>query len=284
MFRKFNAYVLLLGFCSVKAQLPNTDLWLFKIENTKQGMTFVKPFNITNREGYDNQPSFSADNKKIYFVSVRDDTQADIYYYDLKAGKINQLTKTPISEYSPEQTPDGKYISAVVVEEDSAQRIHFINKETGMHENKFDYDSVGYYHFLNNDTCVYYKLTDPQSLRYNNGKEDKWLGTHPVRTFKTVNRSTLIYGLKDSLKVTFYRYNFLLHKGEKYCEYPSLNEDMVWHPDLGLVKSEGATLLRYDAQKKEWLLLADLSGAGIKKITRFNFDTGNKYLVVVDNL
>jgi len=284
MSKKLSLYFLLFGFYVMKSQLPKSDLWLFKIDNTKEGMSFTKPLNITNRPGYDNQPSFSSDNKKIFYVAVGDDKQADIYYYEIKSGKTTQFTKTPISEYSPAETPDGKFISSVVVETDSTQCIHFINKITGVHEKRFDFDSVGYYNFLNNDTCIYYKLTDPHSLRYRTDKEDKWLGIYPTRTFKTVSRNTVIYGLIDSAKVTFYKYNFLLHRAQKYCEFPSLNEDIFWHPTLGLTKSEGSKLLYFNEQKKEWVLLADLLAFGIKKITRFCFDSENKYLVVVDNL
>jgi len=284
MSRKFSTLLLLFWFGLIKCQMPNTELWLFKIENSKQGPLFSKPQNITNREGYDNQPSFSADGKKIFYVSVREDKQADIYIYDLKSEKTVQFTKTPISEYSPEETPDGKFLSSVVVEQDSAQRIHFIDQITGIHEKRSDFDSVGYCLFLNADTCIYYKLTQPHSLRYNAGKEDKWLCITPTRGFKTVNRHVVIYGIKDSANVTFYKYDFLLHRGEIYAEYPSINEDIVWHPIWGLIKSETTKLLRFDREKKQWLLLADLSGSGIKKITRFNFDAANKYLVVVDNL
>ena len=84
MSRKFSTLLLLFWFGLIKCQMPNTELWLFKIENSKQGPLFSKPQNITNREGYDNQPSFSADGKKIFYVSVREDKQADIYIYDLK--------------------------------------------------------------------------------------------------------------------------------------------------------------------------------------------------------
>lgn len=286
MKKNLNILFLLSCFLNFKGQVPNTDLWLFKIENKKGVISFTKPVNVTNREGYDNQPAFSTDGKKIYYVSIREDKQSDIYYYDLKSKKNIQFTKTPISEYSPEETPDGKFISAVVVEQDSAQRIHFINKVSGIHEKRFEYDSVGYYHLLNNDTCIYYKLTEPHSLRNNSAqnKTDKWLGFSPTRTFKAINRYTLIYGLKDTSKVTFYKYNFLLRKAEKYADYPSTNEDICWNASFGLVKSEGNKLLRFDEQKNEWLLLADLSATGIKKITRFAFDSTNKYLVVVDNI
>lgn len=272
---------------AAKSQLPNTDLWLFKIETDKLNASILKePLNITNREGYDNQPSFSKDGKKIYYVSVRQDKQADIYYYELGSKMTVPFTKSKVSEYSPQISDDEKFIISVVVENDSAQRIHFVNSVTGFDEKKFDMDSVGYYTFLNRDTVIYYKLTQPHSLRYfvKSTNEDKWLTNSPIRTFKAIDRHTLIYGTKDSARVTFYTYDFLLQEAHKYAEYLSINEDITWHSTLGLVKSEETKLLRFDEVKKEWLPVYDLSAFGIKKITRFAFDPKNKYLIVVNNL
>jgi hypothetical protein len=271
----------------VQAQLPETDLWLFKLQTDKQkNLVATKPINITNRKGYDNQPSFSNDGKRIYYSSIKEDKQADIYYYDLKKKKNIQLAYSAESEYSPVQSANGKFITCVVVEKDSSQKIHFLDALNGTFVKKFDFDSVGYYNFLNEDTVLYYKLTAPHSLRfYTTGTGlDRWLGNAPIRGFKTINRHTFIYGLKDSAKVAFYTYDFHLQKAEKYADFPSLQEDILWHPSLGLIKSEGPKLLRFDPVKKEWTDLFDLSGFGIKKITRFIFDASNKYLVVTDNL
>jgi hypothetical protein len=281
--------VLILFFCVLNgfAQFPNSDIWLFKIETDKSNQqTLTKPLNITHREGYDNQPTFSSDGKKIYYVSIKEDNQADIYYYDLRSKKNIPFTKSRVSEYSPTFVEEEKFLASVVVEEDSAQRIHFINTENGLKEKKLDMDSVGYFTFLNSDTVVYYKLTDPHSLRYYSisTSEDKWLGNAPVRGFKAINRHALIYGLKDSSQVAFYIYDFILHKAYKYADYPSLNEDIIWHPTYGLIKAEENKLLRFDETKQTWVLLFDLSGFQIKKITRFIFDPKNKYLVVVNNL
>ncbi len=287
MLKRFSLLFLLLSVLNSQAQMPNTDVWSFKIETTKTGEYILKePFNISNREGYDNQPSFSADGKKIYYVSVREDKQADIYAYDFKVRTLMRLTRTKESEYSPVPSENGRYIHSVVVEADSAQRIHFIDSETGFDDKKLDFDSVGYYCFLNSDTVVYYKLTAPHSLRYysKTSKEDKFLANSPVRGFKVINRHELIYGLKDSVKVEFYKYDFLLNKAKKYCEYPSVNEDICWHPKWGLLKSEESKILRYNESKKDWQILFDLSAFGIKKITRINFDARNSYLVIVNNL
>ncbi|MDP3557547.1 MAG: hypothetical protein Q8T03_09245 [Bacteroidota bacterium] len=286
MNKKFSIYILVFCFYLVKSQLPNTDVWLFKIDKTKTDYKLSSPKNVTNRTGYDNQPSFSSDNKKIYYVSIKEDNQADIYSYDIRRKKTFQITHTKESEYSPTLSVDGKSLNSVVVESDSAQRIHFINPLTGLSEKKYDVDSVGYYTFLNSDTVLYYKLTNPHSLRYfvKSTNEDKWLGNNPIRAFKKINRHSFIYGIKDSTKVIFYKYDFVLHKSEKYTDFSSTNEDAIWHEQFGLMKSENNKILRFDDNKKEWILLFDLSAFGIKKITRFNFDSKNKYLVLVDNL
>ena len=286
MSKKFSLLVFSFLFHVLSAQIPNTDVWLFKLEKTKTEFKLAMPSNITNRVGYDNQPSFSNDSKKIYYVSIKEDAQADMYCYDIKTKKTNRTTATKESEYSPLITNDNKFLTSVVVEVDSTQRIHYVNSITGISEKKVNVDSVGYYTFLNSDTVLYYKLTNPHSLHYfvKSINEDGWLGNNPTRAFAAINRHTFIYGIKDSAKVVFYTYDFVLKKAEKYCEYPSLNEDFVWHSQFGLVKSEGDKLLNYNQAKKGWAVLFDLSSFGIKKVTRFNFDQKNRYLVLVNNL
>jgi hypothetical protein len=268
------------------SQLPETDIWLFKLGEEKMQIVIKSGKNITNRAGYDNQPSFSADGKRVFYTSILEDKQADVFGYYIKGRKVYQVTKSPESEYSVVENRKNE-LSLLMVEKDSTQRIHIISSISPVIPEKIiAADSIGYYTFLNEDSVVYYKLTNPHSLRIFSMKtgDDKFLGNHPIRGFKAINRHALIYGLKDSIKVVFYKYDFTLHKAERFAEYNSLNEDIIWHEKWGLIKSEGTQLLRFDEVKNEWKLLFDLSRFGIKKITRFNFDTKNKYLVVVDNL
>lgn len=284
---KYNPIFLLFLFAfKLQAQFPNTEIWLFEIKTSNMGTSLLSPTNISNRDGYDNQPSFSKATKKIYYVSVKGDGQADIFSYDIRSKKTHQVTNTPISEYSPVENENATLLNAVVVEKDSAQRIHGINPLNGIHEKVIDLDSVGYYTFLNKDTVIYYKLTEPHSLHYYSLKsnESKFLGYLPIRGFKAIDRHSLIYGLKDSSKVTYYIYDFVLQKANWYCEYPSLNEDVFWHEKLGLLKSEGTKLMRFDSVKKTWIILYDLSSYGFHKITRFAIDPKQNYLIVVDNL
>lgn len=267
-------------------QMPETDLWLFELKTNKQGQTTLNSgVNITNRPGYDNQPSFSLNGRIIYYVSVREDKQADIYTYDTKKKKSVPLRITPESEYSPVVTPDGKYLSTVVVEKDSSQRIHLIDPVTKATNQTLEFDSVGYCLFLNMDTVIYYKLTRPHSLRMYiiPAKEDKIIATSPIRTFKSLSRYSFIYGTRDSGEVSYYKYDLLVRKAQRLARYPSVSEDIFWHPEYGLLRAEQATILRYDPSAGSWIVLYDLAPYGIKRITRFAFDPKRKYLVITDN-
>ena len=115
---RMNAHVcaLLLGLAaSVAAQrgTPQTDIFLAPLTVRDGHVEVGKPVNVTNRPGYNNQPSFTPDSRAILYTSVREDAQSDIYRYDIAAATITQLTKTPESEYSASVSPDGKWIALV---------------------------------------------------------------------------------------------------------------------------------------------------------------------------
>ena len=284
---KLLVFSLFLAFAAF-AQAPETDVWLFKIEKKANKYTYTNPLNITHRLGYDNQPTFTADGKSILYVCIDSTKQADIYQYTIsKKTRIN-ITKSDVSEYSPTILPNGLGFSAVVVEKDSSQRVWGFNFDGTF--NKISHkgtDSIGYHTWLNADTLLYYKLTDPHSLRILNIKthEDVWLCDFPTRAFKKIgNSSQFIYAIKDSVNTEFRIYNSAIRESKSYTTYASLNEDFIWHHELGLIKSENSDLMNYNEQTKNWELLFSFTSLGIKNITRFVFDAKTKQLAIVSNL
>lgn len=281
-------FICLLFSLALSAQMPETDIWLFKIEKKEGKYIYSNPLNITHRAGYDNQPAFSLDGKSILYVCIDSTKQADIYRYSISKKVSVNLTKSQVSEYSPTIISDGSGFSSVVVEKDSAQRVWSYNLDGTfkriVHEG---IDSIGYHSWLNTDTLMYYKLTEPHSLRVLDLKSNKdvWICDHPTRAFKQIEKSSrFIYGIKDSASTQFRVYNPALRESSLYTTYPSLNEDFIWHQELGLIKSEGADLLKYNEQIKTWEVLFSFFNLGIKKITRFVFDAKNKQLAIVSNL
>jgi hypothetical protein len=284
---KLLAYSLLFSL-PIVAQLPETDVWLFKLAKKENKLVCTNPLNITHRAGYDNQPTFSPDGKSILYVCIDSTNQADVYRYTISKKTSVNLTRSEVSEYSPTVTDNGLSFTCVVVEKDSAQRIwKFTAGGTFSKMAHEGTDSVGYHTWLSNDTLLYYKLTEPHSLRaldLNTGK-DVWICDHPTRAFKKYgNTQKFIYGIKDSSSVQFRIYDPRLRESFLYTTYPSTNEDFIWHNELGLIKSEGPELKRYNEQSKSWEVLFSFGELGIKKITRFVFDSKTKQLALVSNL
>lgn len=146
------------------AQLPDCDIWLLDIKDTAGQISFQNPINITNRKGYDNQPTFSPDGKFILYASQRDykHTTTDIYKYNLNTKQTTPLIPTPTSEYSPAFMPDGENISVVLVEKDSTQRLWKLPLDKGEPTCIMrNVDSIGYYCWLNKDSIAIFVLTKP---------------------------------------------------------------------------------------------------------------------------
>lgn len=163
------------------AQLPDCDIWLLDIKDSAGQVSFHNPVNITNRKGYDNQPAFSIDSKYILYSSQKDSGgPTDIYQYRIKGETTKifnttyQLTKN--SKYSPTFMPGGLYVSAVVVEKDSTQRLwsydlYPIGRSLPQDKQSIELrhpnllmenvKEIGYHCWINKDSVALYILTKP---------------------------------------------------------------------------------------------------------------------------
>ena len=272
---------------SAFAQIPETDIFVADIEIKNNLVKVEKVQKINHTKAYNNQPFFTPDNKNILFSSeTNGKDKIHICRYDIKGKKIKKLTATQTSEYSPGLAPDGS-LSSVVVEEDSTQRIWLFDVNTGakkacVHTGT---DSVGYYAWLGKDSILYYKLTNPHSLRVLNLKtgEDNWLCDHPMRSFKKIDAATFFYVIHEEKHNLIYFFDIRTQKATLYANDKPQNMDYVWQPDLGLVKSEQSRIYRYSVETKVWAEVADFSSFGIKEITRFAFSADKKRIAVVSN-
>jgi hypothetical protein len=265
------------------AQMPESEVWLFQLKPLKGSAEpqVVSGNNITGRAGYDNQPCFTPDGKKIIYSSARDNRN-DLFVFHTGKKTTTPLRLTPESEFSP--TVWNSYLYSVVVEKDSSQTIHQMAVETGTTALVLAPDSVGYYQWLNNDTLLYYKLTTPHSLwAYVVSQQREWcLATRPIRTFRATSRTQFIYGINDSNAVVFLEYDFLLHKAKIITRCEGAGEDFAVHPTLGIVRAEGSRLLYYIADKGIWKEWCNLAGFGVKKISRITFSNNGKQLAISD--
>lgn len=267
--------------------MPETDIWMTESRFLPNGSIFFgSPKNLTERPGYDNQPSFLKNGNLVY-SSIRENNQAEIYQFDMQKKFIMKFTLSKESEYSPQSTPDGQFISAVLVEKDSTQRIWKYDLETGLDKKLVapNSDSVGYYKWVNDSIIAFAKITQPMSLwklNIRTGKEEK-IASHVGRSIHTSTEG-LIYFIQTTDSVS------KICRMEKNGTINPLidlykgTEDFVFGKDNFILCGNGAKLYYTDHDfSKGWRLLSDFERLGVKKITRIAFSPSYNHIAFVDD-
>ncbi len=245
--------VLTLGFS--KAQ-PYTEVYLFDYTLEGAKMTLSNPKNVSNNPGkYDNQPSFSADQSLIYYNSAID-KNPDIMSYYLESGLYKRLTNTPGGEYSPRETPDGKYISAIVLEDNGQQLFWKYPIEGGRPEVAVPDRVIGYYSWWDNITLVSFVLGDPATLQITN--------TVPMKhTIVTENIGRSIHSIPNTGLISFTQAGEVKSLNPKSQEVLTVtttlegSQDMAWLADGSILMGKDTQIHRWTSDDG-WSLVADL--------------------------
>ncbi|MFZ5554256.1 MAG: TolB family protein [Bacteroidota bacterium] len=272
------------------------DIYIVDIHRTDSGIVFNNLQNVTQHKGYDNQPCFSSDNKYIYFTSMRSDSTADIYRYDIMKKQTKNLSNTPLtSEFSPKEMPGGKYISVVMVEKDGkTQRLWKMKKRGGTLSiiNK-ELDSVGYYQWKDENHLTAFIL----------GKND----IHTLRKVqlpKSKKDTLSEFVMDDSVGRCFYHWTVFQRKDPwVYTTYfsksgnkvvsatgnhtafeinaPGKGEDFVFD-GFNIWMADGNRLTQFNyTSPKNWIQLKGFDFPKIKGITRLAISPDGKKLAFV---
>ncbi|HET9426471.1 MAG TPA: hypothetical protein VFO55_13960 [Gemmatimonadaceae bacterium] len=160
------AFGLLCVASAAAAQPSNPEIYLLPLTVRGANISVGPAVNITNRPGYDNQPSFTFDGRELYFTSTRADSQADIYKYNIEAKSTERITHTaPESEYSATQLPYPKNFSVIRVEKDSTQRLWMLSPDGRDGRPVFaDIKPVGYHTWLDPYHLALFVLGTPNAL------------------------------------------------------------------------------------------------------------------------
>jgi hypothetical protein len=254
---------------------PPPDIYLSRI-TLEHGVPKVgAPMNITDRPGYDNQPSFTGDEGGIFFTSVRDDAQADIYRYDVGSKRTTRITSTaPESEYSATSIEGGRAISVVRVERDSTQRLWRFPLDGGTPNVILErVRPVGYHAWADDHTLALFVLGSPNTLQLADTRTGK---SDTIAT--NIGRS--LHRIPGTNRVSFVR---KVAPGEWWIEsldpptrettrlirLPEGVEDYAWLPSGSILCGRDSKLLWWSGKAgDDWREVADLTRAGVKGITR----------------
>jgi hypothetical protein len=275
---KITAFALITGLALlvVAAQTPppSTEIFLAEMHSRAGRLSLGQPVNITNREGYDNQPMFLPDGASLLYTSVRTGTLPDIYRYVLRDQSTTQMTRTPEGEYSPTPMPGGQFFSVIRVEADQTQRLWkfpFAGGEPSLVLENIK--PVGYHAWLDERTVALFVLGRPATLQLadlRTGQADTLERDIGRSLHQRPGRQTLTFVHKLSAEEWIIKeLDPQTRRSEPLTRTLPGSEDFVWTPDGVLLSASGSKLFQFDPKKdKAWREVADFARAGLKGITR----------------
>ena len=274
----------------------STDIISIDVKKSGGKIQLVKgsETKITDRKGYDNQPSFIND-KQLAFSSADDKGNFDIIIYNFENSKFTNLTKTPNqNEYSPRITDCGLYVSAITVEEDGKQRLWLYPINFG--EPELLYDDilpVGYYDWYDNKAAMFV-LGNPNRLVYPYSKDDIFTIKENIgRSIRKRPKSSEMSYVDKNKTIdqgsgkVFLINGYDLEKRESLSYGNTLdeNEDFIWIDKNHLLSSKGTELFVRKFNDSAWRKIGDVGISGYGKITRLDYSKKlGKIVVVLDRL
>jgi hypothetical protein len=277
--------LILIGFNGL-AQ-TGSEIYLFDLISKNGAVTLSNPTNITNRKGYDNQPSFDVTNSLVYYSSFNEEGRSDIKTYQYKTGETKSFTLTKEREYSPTLTPDKKFISCIIQRDNNAQDLGKYPISGGDPVIIINNMIVGYHAWMDNDRLALFILGEPNTLHFFqvSGGKDTILAKNIGRSLHKIpgmNAFSYVQKMADK--------NGVINKVDlKTFETTTItavitgHEDIAWTPDGTIISSDGEKIFVFTpGVDKAWREADIKAGKDIlKSVTRLAVSGDGKKLAVV---
>jgi dipeptidyl aminopeptidase/acylaminoacyl peptidase len=268
------------------------DIFVVDVRVNRGKLEFGQPSNITNRAGYDNQPSFLPDGESLLYTSQREGNQTDIYRYDFKTGQATRLTDTSEGEYSPTLMPGGKFFSVIRVEADKTQRLWKFPLAGGEPTLVLpNIKPVGYHLWLDARTLALFILGAegrPNTLQLV-PTDNSFLDTIHVNIGRALHRIPRREAFSFVHKISpdewlIKIFDLKTHRSTTLTKTLPASEDLTWTPDgASILSAQDSKLFQYNLANPAagWQLVADFSAARVKRITRLALSPNADRLALV---
>ena len=250
------------GYQPTAAGSPSTDIWLGSLVRVEAGVSVENLINATDRDGYDNQPSFGPDGA-LYFVSAIDRVQTEVMRH--ASGDPRQtVTRTPrASEFSPTPIPGQDAFSAIHEERGKQYlwRYGFDGNEIG--PIFATAEPVGYHAWANETVVAMFILGDPPTLQVGDA------ATGQIRVMAVADDEWWIERLDASTG-----------ESERIVQTLPGREDYAWTASGGDPDGRRLRAPRVDADTG-WSQLQDLGSSGVQEISRIAVSPDGGRIAVV---
>ena len=279
------------------AQNLNYDIYIIDIKKQEVGgITFEKAVNISNHPGYDNQPSFTLDGKKVVYTAMTKDSTTDINSYSIEDKKNTYSNPSNLtSEYSPTSYNSLEILTVKVEKDKKTQRIWKESTTPKWTSNVFlkKVDSVGYFCLLPKNKIAAFILSSKNELAHElrlidtKTQKETFIDDSIGRCIRLSPDSSAIVYVKKGKdgKNKLMRYHFHDSSVTEMFETVEGAEDFLFYDNSRIWMAKDNVLYEYwmAAKFSYWAEKKEFSekNSHLKTITRMNLSPDKSRLVLV---
>lgn len=275
---------------------PATDIYLLSMAPSGlESLKSAKPLPLSVAPGYDNQPAFSPDGRRVLLAANRDGAQTDVFVFDREGSRVSQLTRTKENENSPTYLPAGVGdpggFSVVRTEPDKTQRLWRFDGTGGNPQVVLaEIKPVGYHAWVDAERLALFVLGPPATLRIASMKT----GTAEVAA-DNIGRS--LHRIANTRHVSFVhreasgeywikRIDVDTRKIEPLVKAVegSAERDMAWLPDgKTILMSSSSKIFSWTLGAAGWTEVFDTAPHSLGAVTRLAVAPSGDALALVVN-
>ena len=268
---------------------PATDIWLGTLVSGDGALSITDLERATDRDGYDNQPSFLLDGSAILYTAALDRRQTETMRLPLAAGTgagvPEQLTHTAeASEFSALQIPGQDAFSAIHELRGKQYLWRYDLSGEAIGPIFATAEPVGYHAWANEHVVAMFILGSPATLQVGDALsgEIRTVADNPGRSIHRIPGTQEISFVRKVSDEEWWIERLEPAAGTTTRITRTLpgREDYAWTPNGEIVMGDAARLFRW-SQSSDWTEIADLSEHGVDGITRLAVSPDGTRIAIV---
>jgi len=273
------------------AGAPSTDIWLGTLVREGGALSIPDLGRGTDRDGYDNQPSFLLDGSAVLHTAALDRRQTEIMRLaaasSAEPGASERLTTTEeASEFSALQIPGQDAFSAIHEIRGMQYLWRYDLSGEPLGPIFATAEPVGYHAWANEHVVAMFILGSPPTLQVGDAitGEIEVVAERPGRSIHRIPGTEEISFVRKASDEEWWIERFDPTAGTSTPITRTLpgREDYAWTPEGEILMGDDSRLFAW-SEGSDWTEIADFSDLGIEGITRLTVSPDGSRIAIVAN-